>query len=60
MINLAVEELITNAVSYGLEGVVQPRIEIAENAGTALWSPPSRVGRVGPGNFTLWIPQLNS
>ena len=45
MINLAVEELITNAVSYGLEGVVQPRIEIAENAGTAY--DPLRLESVG-------------
>ncbi len=29
MINLAVEELITNTVSYGLVGVTQPRIEVA-------------------------------
>ncbi len=29
MINLAVEELITNTVSYGLRGVTQPKIEIA-------------------------------
>ena len=28
MVNLAVEELITNTVSYGLKGVVRPRIEI--------------------------------
>ncbi len=28
MINLAVDELITNTVSYGLQGVTQPRIEI--------------------------------
>ncbi len=29
MMNLALEELITNTVSYGLEGVTQPEIEIA-------------------------------
>ena len=29
MINLAVEELITNTVSYGLVGVTQPKIEVA-------------------------------
>ena len=29
MINLAVEELITNTVSYGLRGVTRPKIEIA-------------------------------
>ena len=28
MINLALEELVTNTVSYGLRGVAQPKIEI--------------------------------
>ena len=29
MINLALDELITNTVSYGLRGVARPRIEVA-------------------------------
>ena len=29
MINLALDELITNTVSYGLRGIARPRIEVA-------------------------------
>ena len=43
MINLAVEELITNTVSYGLVGVRQPKIEVA--SGSQQWRSGAEHGR---------------